>query len=73
MQNRAGFWRACITFFDLILIHDSLESYYRMNMKLVTEFQLDLASVEDMMPFEREIYLNLLNDHIKNEQDQLPQ
>ncbi len=35
--------------------------------------QFSLKEIENMMPFEREIYLNLLNDHIKSEKDQLPQ
>lgn len=64
-MNKAGNWRACITFFDLVLIHDSLENYYRLNMKLMTEFNMDLVTVEEMLPFERDVYVALIIEHLE--------
>ena len=55
------------------LAHEELLNYYTTNFTLMKNHQFSLSEIEDMMPFEREIYLNLLNDHIKSEQDQLPQ
>lgn len=69
-MNKAGPWRACITFFDLALAHESLESYYRLNHKLMISFKLSLESLEDMMPFEREVYVALIIEEIeKKKQD----
>ena len=63
-MNKAGRWRACITFFDLVLIHESLENYYRLNMKLIVDFQMDMQSVENMMPFERDVYVALIIENL---------
>lgn len=64
-MNKAGHWRACITFFDLVLIHESLENYYRLNMKLIVDFQMDMQSVENMMPFERDVYVALIIENLE--------
>ena len=69
ITHKAGHWRACITFFDLALIHDSLENHYRLTMKLALDFKMPISEVEDMMPFEREVYVALINEKIEREKD----
>lgn len=42
------------------MVHESLESYYRLNMKLFKDFGLSIDSIEEMFPFEREVYVALI-------------
>lgn len=42
------------------MVHESLESYYRLNMKLFKDFHLSIESLENMIPFEREVYVALI-------------
>jgi hypothetical protein len=44
-----------------------LESYYRINFALMQFHKYSLTEVENMIPFEREIYLSLLQQHIEEE------
>jgi hypothetical protein len=47
--------------------HISLEAYYRINFALMQFHKYSLTEIEDMMPWEREIYLTLLRSHIEEE------
>ena len=42
-------------------------SYYELNFALVQHHKYSLTELENMMPWEREIYTNLLLQHIKEE------
>jgi hypothetical protein len=44
-----------------------LESYYRINFALMQFHKYSLTEVENLIPFEREIYLSLLQQHIEEE------
>jgi hypothetical protein len=44
-----------------------LESYYRINFALMQFHKYSLNEVENLIPFEREIYLSLLQQHIEEE------
>ena len=45
----------------------SLESYFRINFALMQFHRWSLNEIEDMMPWERDIYLSLLQQHIEEE------
>ena len=47
--------------------HVDLEAYYRINFALMQFHKYSLTEIENMMPWERDIYLALLRDHIENE------
>mgnify|MGYP000297422888 FL=1 len=51
----------------IALSHDSLETHYQMNFNLMTHWHWSLTEIENMLPFEREIYIALLLNHIKEE------
>ena len=53
--------------------HDSLLNYYKTNFALMQHHKYDLETLENMMPFERELYIMLLSQHIEdaNQQAQL--
>ena len=45
--------------------------FYRANFSLYYEHHLSLTEIENMVPFEREFYISLTNEHIKKEQDRI--
>jgi hypothetical protein len=44
-----------------------LESYYRINFSLLQFHKYSLTEIENLIPFERELYLGLLQQHIEEE------
>ena len=51
--------------------HTSLEVYYKTNFSLIQYHKYSLTELEDMMPWEREIYVGLLMEWIKEENDRI--
>ena len=47
--------------------HISLESYFKLNFALIQHHKYSLTEIENMMPWERDIYVGLLNQHIEEE------
>ena len=47
--------------------HVDLEAYYRINFALMQFHKYSLTEIENMMPWERDIYLALLRAHIEEE------
>ena len=55
------------------LSHESLENYYKTNFQLLQNFHYSLHEVEDMLPWEREIYLTLLINDIREKNEKAQQ
>ena len=53
--------------------HDSLANYYKTNFALMQHHKYSLGDLEDMIPFERDIYIMLLSQHIEEENDRIQQ
>jgi hypothetical protein len=49
------------------MAHIDLESYYKLNFALMQHHKYSLTEIENMMPWERDIYLALLNQYIEEE------
>ena len=49
-------------------MHDSLENYYKTNFALMQHHNYSLTELEDMIPWERDVYVNLLIAHIQEEE-----
>ena len=49
------------------MAHADLESYYRVNFALMQHHKYSLTELENMIPWEREIYLSLLSQFIEEE------
>ena len=47
--------------------HIDLESYYKLNFALMQHHKYSLTELENMMPWERDIYVGLLNQYIEEE------
>lgn len=55
----------------MALSHDSLMNYYKLNFAMVQHHNYSLEELEDMLPFEREIYTSMLVDHLEKERERL--
>ena len=55
----------------MTLSHDSLYNYYKTNFSLMQHHKYSLTELENMMPWEREIYIGLLAEHIKEENERI--
>ena len=53
--------------------HDSLLNYYKTNFALMQHHKYNLGDLEDMIPFERDIYIMLLSQHIEEENERTQQ
>ena len=49
------------------MAHTNLESYYKINFSLMQHHKYSLSDIENMIPWEREIYVSLLQQHIEEE------
>ena len=49
-------------------MHDSLENYYKTNFALMQHHKYSLTELENMIPWERDVYVNLLIAHIAEEE-----
>ena len=55
------------SFFRLGMIHMDLENYFRLNFALVQYHKYSLTEIENWMPWERDIYVGLLQQHLEEE------
>ena len=53
----------------IALSHDSLENYYQTNFAMMQHHNYSLEELENMIPWERDIYLGLLLNYIKEEKE----
>jgi len=44
-----------------------LASYYKLNFSLIQYHKYSLTEIENMMPWERDIYVGLLQQHLEDE------
>jgi hypothetical protein len=45
-----------------------LENYFRLNFALMQFHKYSLTEIENMMPWERDIYVMLLEDHLEQQE-----
>jgi len=50
------------------MVHMSLENYFRLNFALMQYHKYSLTEIENMMPWERDIYVGLLQQHLEEEE-----
>jgi hypothetical protein len=48
--------------------HMDLMSYYKLNFSLIQFHKWSITEIENLMPYEREIYVTMLNKHIEEEE-----
>lgn len=55
----------------MCLCHDDLSNHYKMNFALMQYHKYSLSDIEEMIPFEREIYTALLIKFLAEEKERL--
>ena len=55
------------------MVHDSLANMYQMNFALVQHHKYSLTEIENMIPWEREIYVTLLKNYLEEQEEQIKQ
>lgn len=48
-----------------MLGHNTLENYYQLQFSLVQHHKYSLTELDNMIPYELDIYVKLLSEHIK--------
>ena len=54
-------------FFRVSMTHIDLESYFKLNFSLIQHHKYSLTEIENLIPWERDIYVALLNQYIEEE------
>ena len=72
MQERRGNHHAEYQRFFLVSTsHESLESVFENNFAMMQHHHYSLADIEGMIPWERQIYIGLLVQYLKEEKERL--
>jgi hypothetical protein len=53
------------------LSHEDLANFYKMNFAMMQYHKYSLAEIENLMPFEKEIYVAMLIQHLEEEKQRL--
>lgn len=56
-----------------MLSHESLVNYYKTNFALMQYHKYSLTELENQIPFEREIYVEMLIKHLQEEKQKAEQ
>lgn len=51
------------------MVHDSLANMYQLNFALMQYHKYSLAELENMIPFERDIYVVMLQQYLKEQEE----
>ena len=49
------------------MIYMSLENYFRLNFSLMQYHKYSLTDIENMIPWERDVYVEMLRAHLEEE------
>lgn len=50
-----------------------LENYYKLNFALMQYHKYSLTEIENLIPWERDVYVMLLEQHLEEERDKIKQ
>ena len=60
-------------FFRISICYDNLKNYFDTNFALMQHHKYNLSDIEGMIPWEKSIYVTMLVNHIKEENEKLQQ
>lgn len=64
-RNKYDLYERLFGFFRLTLSHETLENFFKTNFLLMQEHKYSLSEIENWMPWEREVYISMLIEHLK--------
>jgi len=53
----------------ILLSHNSLANYYQLVFALVQHHKYSIAEIENLIPYERDIYVSMLQEYLKREKE----
>jgi hypothetical protein len=65
--------RRFAAFFRIALSHDDLANHYRGNFIMMQHHKYSLTELNEMLPWEREVYVAMLVEYVKEENDRIKQ
>ena len=69
--RRKYYCRRNTKFFRLIINHDNLGNYFQTNFALMQHHKYSLTELDNLVPWERQVYLDLLLKHIEEENERV--
>jgi hypothetical protein len=60
-------------FFRLTFRHDNLRNHYQTNFSLMQHHKYSLTELDNMIPWERDIYVSMLIQYIEQENEKIKQ
>lgn len=58
-------------FFRIIFSHESLGNYFQTNFALMQHHKYSLTELDNLMPWERQVYIDLLLKHLDDEAERV--
>jgi hypothetical protein len=52
-----------------MMLHDNVTNHYRTNFALMQHHKYSLFELENMMPFERQAYVSMLLEYLKEQEE----
>ena len=71
--SRKHYSRRPTKFFRITFRYDNLKNYFETNFALMQHNKYSLEDIEHMMPWEKNIYVSLLINYIKEENEKIQQ
>jgi hypothetical protein len=53
--------------------HENLGNHYKTNFALIQHHKYSLTELENMIPWERDVYVNMLLQHLEEENEKIKQ
>jgi hypothetical protein len=69
--RRRHYYKGYAKFFRLIFRYDTLKNYYETNFAMMQHHKYSLSELEDMIPWERNIYVTLLIQYLEKEKERI--
>ena len=60
-------------FFRIAISHESLANMYQVNFSMMQHHKYSLSELENMIPWEREVYTSMLAQWLKEEEEKMKQ
>jgi hypothetical protein len=54
----------------MMFSYDTLKNYFKTNFAMMQHHKYSLDELENMMPWERAVYIDMLQDHLKKIEEQ---
>jgi hypothetical protein len=54
----------------MMFSYDTLKNYFKTNFAMMQHHKYSLNELENMMPWERAVYIDMLQDHLKKIEEQ---